>query len=111
MAHSTRQPARQEHLPAFYSSRDAQPCPYCRRPITWMYTHCGGQLPFDADLLPAELDLLGEGWLPGVFNINGRYRMVMAPVTQYTREKRRRVGHVATVHNCPYRAAVEVLSA
>lgn len=86
----------------FYDRRSARLCTYCETLVMWMFTRFDDKrLPFDAELLPKDWDVNEEGWLPGMWDVRGRQRMVMAPVTHYGRMKRGRVTHVAVVHHCP----------
>jgi len=87
--------------PLFYDRRSAKLCRYCERLIMWMFTNTGHKLPFDAELLPKEYDTDNEGWLPGMFKVHNRLRMVMAPVPHHGTSKLDRVSHVAVLHKCP----------
>lgn len=91
----------------FHDFRSAKICAYCNEPVNWMFTRYGTQLPFNAELLPRDLDPDNTGWLPGTWKIRGRNRMAMAPMQHYGRLKLARVSHVAILHRCPnYEAAM-----
>lgn len=101
-----------DRSPQFYDRRSAKLCAHCDRLLMWMYTRFGGKIPFDAVLLPKELDADSEGWLPGMWDVRGRKRMAMAPVIHYGRAKRDRVTHVAMIHKCEqYLAATQAKEA
>lgn len=84
----------------FFEITRAKPCAYCKDDIHWMLTRYGTRMPFDAALLPAEYLAHGVGWIPGLWPLNGREKLVMAPHEHYGLAKRARVTHVATLHQC-----------
>lgn len=83
----------------------AKLCAYCRQDIHWMLTRYNTRMPFDADLLPAELAPHGVGWLPGQWKIRGRIQHAMAPIEDYTDSRRTRITRVFTTHQCRGRVA------
>lgn len=85
----------------FHDYRTQRLCKFCNLPINVMLTRYGTQLPFDAELLPRDLDPDRSGWIPGMWKIRGNLRMAMAPLQHYGRAKVERVTHVASLHRCP----------
>lgn len=75
-------------------------CVYCPELIVWMRTYLGGRsFCFDAAPVPVSLDD-GTGWVPGGFLVGGKRSMVLAPLTEFPREKRHRVQNVMHLHRC-----------
>lgn len=66
-----------------------------------MDTYIGGHaLCFDAQPVPRK-QLIGEGWAPGQFLVDGKLRLVLAPLRHHQHDKRRRLLMAMTLHECP----------
>lgn len=75
-------------------------CPVCGAPISWVMTVHGALQPFDYPPVPAALDILREGWVPGTWVVRGRRRIVFAPVVMSSPAKQDRVVTVVLPHVC-----------
>lgn len=101
VALSTKPVTAREDKIRFHDFRSHVECRYCGGAVNWMFTKFGTKLPFDAELLSRLFDRERTGWIPGIWKVKGRDRMVMGPVTHYSAAKVARVTHVAIVHTCP----------
>lgn len=89
-----------------------QICGRCERPVRSMRTYTGRSVIFDAEALPVGLDPDHEGWVPGLWKMDGRRWLALAPLALYGHAKKSRVTHVVLPHRCPvYLAAVAERSA
>lgn len=80
-------------------------CHKCAQPVMWATAYLGRKLAFDPEPIPRKYDYDKTGWLPGLFEIDGRLRTVYAPLVMHPAVKRNRAVSVIMLHRCPDKAA------
>jgi hypothetical protein len=80
---------------------DQARCPVCHEAIHWMPTYLSRRLRcFEARAVPRELDTDDEGWVPGLFLVDGVHQLLLAPIAHHPDDKARRAQHVLLPHVC-----------